>query len=211
MGAVLGLGTIAHADAKGCKLALQRTFGSLSPGELPKRTRTKLRDALRGGNGTFTRDAAGTRSPRTWLRFGPLGSCVRRVHALGGEDPDRPKKPAFAESVAELSAHAVARVCEDITEPHAAVDQPIDLRERDLPLRSMNHVLWDIGALTPHIVLGPALGQKESKPDCNGDLIPGQRHRDQHLAVGLLSKSTAVLMRDSNRQLPLLGQSGVVD
>ena len=87
----------------------------------------------------------------------------------------------------------------------------MDLVEGDLPLRLVHDVIGDHGSPTACTVFAPCLGQEQTQCDGKRHLVASQRDRDERLAVGLLAKLTAVLMRDADRVLSLLGDRGVID
>lgn len=60
-------------------------------------------------------------------------------------------------------------------------------------------------------IVRPTLGQKQLQTDRSRRLARCQRHGDQRLAVGGLSKCGSISRRNVNRVTPLPGQCGVVN
>jgi hypothetical protein len=126
---------------------------------------------------------------------GPAGARLRpeqldrgRVHVLHLRDADRPGEAPLAEAPAERGAHAVAGVGQHAAEAGAGGDDPVDLGESEVGLRRGAAVLLGHARVgTAPGVGGPCLGQEQAQPDRHRHLAPGQRERDQGLAVGPLA------------------------
>src|ERR1700690_1487201 len=83
---------------------------------------------------------------------------VARVDLLMTGNADRPGKPACAQGLTELGAHAVPRVGEDRPEANAGGDQAIEFGERDLRLGPGRAIFGGhAGAIEPSFVAGPGL------------------------------------------------------
>ena len=127
-------------------------------------------------------------------------------------DADRPGKPACAQGLTELGAHAVPCVGEDCPEANAGGDQAIEFGERNLRLGPRRAILGGhAGPLEPSFVAGPDLRQEQSQAHHHRDLDARQRQRHQGLTIRSLAQCRRILRPDPDRMGPLLRQRRVVD
>jgi hypothetical protein len=101
---------------------------------------------------------------------------LARVDLLMTGNANRPGKPARAQGLTELGAHAVPSICKDRPEANAG-DQAIEFGQSDLrlgPRRAMfgGHA----GAIEPSFVAGPGLRQEQPQANHHRDLAARQRH-----------------------------------
>ena len=94
---------------------------------------------------------------------------VARVDLLMAGNADRPGKPACAQRLTELGAHAVPCVGRDCPEADAGGDQAIEFGKRNLRLGPRRAIFGGhAGALEPSFVAGPGLRQEQSRPTITG-------------------------------------------
>ena len=89
--------------------------------------------------------------------------------------------------------------------------RPADVIERNLRLGLEGDILGHLGLAATGIVFGPGLRQIQPIRHRQARIMTGKRQRHRDLAIRLLAELTAVLVRNSNRMLPLLGKARVVD
>ena len=137
---------------------------------------------------------------------------VGRIDLLNARNAHRPEQPERRQALPERRADAVAGIGQHRAEAHAGLQQPLEFLQRDLRLRARRpERLGHAGALQALRILDPGVGQKQPQDDRDRHLIPGQRQRDQRLAVGVLAQSAGILRADADRMRALLGQRRVVD
>ena len=145
----------AHAD--GGEAGLQGSLGFPAPGE---RAPFRLGEHVFSADGEDIGEMPFAR-PAAW-GDGENEFDVAWVDLLMTGDADRPGKPACAQRLTELGAHAVPCVGEDCPEANAGGDQAIEFGERNLRLGPRRAIFGGhAGALEPSFVAGPDLRQEQ--------------------------------------------------
>src|SRR5262249_15398442 len=134
--AVLCFGAVRGSHTHDRKVPRERPLRSLSPDNSTECA--VLLDEARSGAWGLSDHRADPRSPH-FLALRHRDLHVLGVHGLGRQDSDRPREPALAESVSKIRAHSISRVGERTAEAHSHGTNPIDLIERNTPLRSIGY------------------------------------------------------------------------
>src|SRR5689334_1011453 len=116
-----------------------------------------------------------------------------------------------ADFVPEPRLNAVAGVDDHDTAWQARRAGPFDLLQRDLWFCLEFYVFGYTRFLSPRLIVGPGLRQVQSIRDGQTRVIVGDRQRNCYLAIVLLAELSAILPRDADRVLALLGKTRVVD
>src|SRR5262245_41407119 len=148
--------------------------------------------------------AAAPWSGRQWL-----GS--RRPHRDRALHADDVGQLHLGQRVTKGRVVAVARIGKRYTLWHAVSDRPAYLAERDLRLGLEGDLSRHAGLLAALLVVGPRFGEIETHGNRQARLVAGHRQCHRHLAVVLLAELAAVLARNPDGMLALLGDAGVVD
>src|SRR5271170_8204825 len=91
---------------------------------------------------------------------------VARVNLLMTGNANRPGKPARAQGLTELSAHAIPGVGEDRPEANAGGDQAIEFGQSNLRLSPRRAIFGEhAGALEPNFLAAPGLRQEQPQAD----------------------------------------------
>src|SRR5215470_19033437 len=116
-----------------------------------------------------------------------------------------------ADFIPELGVDAVAGVDDNDTAWQARLAGPFDLLQRDLWFCLEFYIFGHTRFLSPRRVVGPGLRQVQSIRYGQTRVIVGDRQRNCYLAIVLLAELSAILPRDTDRVLALLGKTRVVD
>src|SRR3984957_17721370 len=122
--------------------------------------------------------------------------------------------PAFAElgdAVSQLGIVTIAGNHQRHAARKAGLARPADLIKRDLRLGLERDLLGHPRLAATYIVLGPRLRQVQPVGHRQARVVIGKRQRYRRLAVRLLAKLSAVLVRYPDRMSSLLGKARVVD
>ena len=131
---------------------------------------------------------------------------VAWVDLLMTGDADRPGKPACAQRLTELGAHAVPCVGKDCPEANAGGDQATEFGKRNLRLGPRRAILGGhAGALEPSFVAGPGLRQEQSQTDHHRDLDARQRQRHKVRQFAVLPKADAYCGATPTECAPFFG------
>src|SRR6202021_948253 len=117
----------------------------------------------------------------------------------------------LGDAPAQLGIVAIAGVHQHHVAGKAGLARPADLIEGDLRLGLERDLLGHPRLAATYIVLDPRLRQVQPIGHRQARVVVGKRQRYRRLAVRLLAKLSAVLVRNSNRMPPLLGKARVVD